>query len=59
MIDPAKTIAETAGVSSGGLFLFGVSMAQVNEYLTAASLIVGMIGVGIASYYYLKAAKRK
>lgn len=59
MIDPAKSIADAAGSISGGVLFFGLTIAEINAYLQAASLIVGMIGVGIASYYYLKAAKRK
>lgn len=59
MIDSAKTVADAAGAVSGGVLLFGLTIAEINAYLQAASLIVGMIGVCIASYYYLKAAKRK
>jgi hypothetical protein len=59
VIDQAKTIADAAGTVSGGVLVFGLTIAEINAYLQAASLIVGMIGVGIASYYYLKAASRK
>lgn len=59
MIEHAKGIAEASGVTSGGFLLFGLTISEINEYLRAASLIVGMIGVAIASYYYIKAANKK
>lgn len=60
MIDEAaKTIANATALPSGGALLFGLTIGEINEYLRAASLIVGMIGVACASYYYLKAARRK
>lgn len=60
MIDQAaKHIADATGTGGGALLILGMTITELNEYLTAASLIVGMIGVACASYYYLKAARRK
>lgn len=59
MEEAAKTVANATALPSGGVLLFGLTIGEINEYLRAASLIVGMIGVVCASYYYIKAARKK
>jgi hypothetical protein len=67
MIVPVAQVAEEAhkhvgqallGVT-GGSFVFGLSMAQINEYLQGGAFLVSMIAGLCAAYYYVKKANGK
>lgn len=54
----ADRAADGAAVLSGGAFLFGLTIGELNQYLQAAAYCVAIISGLCAAYYYIRKAHR-
>lgn len=45
--------------TTGGSLVFGLTIAQINQYLQAGAFVVSMIAGLCAAYYYIRKANSK
>lgn len=52
-------VADTAAATSGGAILFGMTIAQINQYLQAGAFIVAIVSGSCAAWYYIRKGRSK
>lgn len=55
----ADRVADSATAVSGGAILFGMTIAQINQYLQAGAFIVAIVSGSCAAWYYIRKARAK